>query len=156
MIKRYMAGAVLVLMAACGQKIKDDGIDFTIVDLEGQSQTFSQFRGKTVLLNVWATWCAPCIKEIPDLQDLHSNLQEQRVVILGVLLDSKSPEAAKPMVEKLAISYPTWYGDDDFARQFQIAVFPTTFIIDSTGKVVGRFDHAMGKAEFERALEKAM
>ncbi|MBX7153212.1 TlpA family protein disulfide reductase, partial [bacterium] len=118
---------LFLIFSGCGKKesiqpVNDGGINFTIQDLDGKTVSLSEYRGKTVLLNIWATWCGPCIKEIPELKEIHAELKNNGVVVLGVLLDSESPEKAKPIVyDELKIDYPTWYGDDAFARQFQIA-----------------------------------
>lgn len=141
-----------ISLSACGKKelAPDGGIDFTVTDLNGKAVTFSEYRGKTVLLNIWATWCGPCLKEIPDLKEIHRDYKDKGVVVLGVLLESESPEAAKPIVmDQLKIDYPTWYGNDEFAKQFRIQAFPTTVIIDKNGKIVS---HNVGLQNKERFL----
>ena len=74
---------------------------------------------------------------------------------MGVLLESQSPEAAKPIVDQLQINYPTWYGDDAFAKQFQIQAFPTTVIIDKNGKMVSRNVGLQNKERFLNLLKAA-
>ncbi|MBL7994249.1 TlpA family protein disulfide reductase [bacterium] len=161
-MKQIFSAIVIMLMMvsifSCGKKEAGLGgaVDFSITDLEGNSVKLSEYRGKTVLVNVWATWCAPCIKEIPDLKEIHAEYKDSNVVVLGVLLESQSPEAAKPMVvDQLQINYPTWYGDDAFAKQFQIQAFPTTIIIDKNGKVVSRNVGLQNKERFLNLLKAA-
>ena len=125
----------LLLLNSCSKKTVD-GIDFTIKDLEGKTVSLSQYRGKTVLLNIWATWCAPCKREIPDLKQIYADQKDHDVVVLGVLLASESAEKSKPFVQQLGIDYPVWYGDDTFEQMFNINAFPTTIIIDKNGKAV--------------------
>ncbi|NUM82496.1 TlpA family protein disulfide reductase [bacterium] len=152
---------LFLMLTGCGKKdtiptVNDGGINFTVKDLDGKTVSLSEYRGKTVLLNIWATWCGPCIKEIPDLKEIHTEQKNNGVVVLGVLLDSESPEKAKPIVyDELKIDYPTWYGDDAFARQFQVAAFPTTVIIDKEGKVVSTMIGQQNKERFMQALKKA-
>lgn len=141
---------------ACGNKQTTDGVvNFTVTDLDGKTMEFSQYRGKTVVLNVWATWCGPCLKEIPDLKEIHREFKDKGVVVLGVLLESESPEAAKPIVEQLTIDYPTWYGNDEFAKQFSIQAFPTTIIIDKNGKIVSQNVGLQNKDRFLNLLKAA-
>jgi cytochrome c-type biogenesis protein len=158
----FTAHAIIILFFfvffACGNKQApmDGAVNFTITDLDGKTVEFSQYRGKTVLLNIWATWCGPCLKEIPDLKEIHRDYKDKGVVVLGVLLDSESPEAAKPIViDQLKIDYPTWYGNDDFAKQFGIQAFPTTVIIDKNGKVVSQNLGLQNKERFLNLLKAA-
>lgn len=148
----------LLVLSGCAKKdgATDGGIDFTVTDLDGRTVQLSEFRGKTVLLNIWATWCGPCIKEIPDLKEIYEQLKDKDVVVLSVLLDSESPEAAKPIVrDQLKINYPTWYGNDAFAKQFQIQAFPTTVIIDKNGKIISRNVGLQNKERFLNLLKAA-
>ena len=132
----------------------DGGINFSIKDLDGRSVSFTEFRGKTVMLNIWATWCKPCLHEIPDLKALHEELKSKDVVVLGVLLESGSAEEARPMVvDQLKINYPVWYGDDAFARLFKVEAFPTTVIIDKNGKALKMMLGAQSKERFLDALK---
>ncbi len=160
---RLFIGFVYVSMlflsvSACGQKqaSSQGQVNFSATDLSGNKMEFSQYRGKTVLLNIWATWCGPCLKEIPDLKEIHEQYKDKDVVVLGVLLDSESPEAAKPIVEEqLKITYPTWYGDDAFAKQFGVQAFPTTVIIDKNGNVVSTNVGLQNKERFLNLLKAA-
>lgn len=148
---------LFILLSACSKKetIVEGSIDFTVTDLDGKTVSFSEFRGKTVILNIWATWCGPCLKEIPDLKEINLEYKDKGVVVLGVLLDSESPEAAKPIVEQLKIDYPTWYGNDAFAKQFGVQAFPTTVIIDKNGKAVSQNVGLQNKERFINLLKAA-
>ena len=153
---------ILVISAlavnACGKKQApvDDGINFTVKDLDGKTVHLSDFRGKTVLLNIWATWCAPCKREIPELKEIYTEQRNNDIVVLGVLLDSDSPEASKPIVRnELQINYPVWYGDDALAQQFNVQAFPTTVIIDKNGKKIKTMIGMQTKEKFLSALKEA-
>ncbi len=149
-------GCAVLLLSGCSKKQTMDGeVDFTIKDLNGKSVQLSQFRGKTVLLNIWATWCGPCKKEIPDLVQLHNETKDKNIVILGVLLESESAEAAKPIVESFAVNYPTWYGDQNFAELFKVEAFPTTVIFDPSGRVKRSMIGQQSKDRFVKALRDA-
>ena len=154
------------LALACGTKkpaenvalqlAQDGGIDFAIQDMEGNPVQLSQYRGKTVLLNIWATWCGPCKREIPDLNTVHAEFASKNVVVLGVLLESGPREDAKAAMEKnFVIQYPQWYGNEALGRQFEVIAFPTTIVIDKSGKIVDRMIGQQTKERFVDALTKA-
>ncbi|HMW32903.1 MAG TPA: TlpA disulfide reductase family protein [bacterium] len=145
-----------LMSSGCNKPGSGGAVDFTIKDLDGNTVSLSQYRGKTVLLNIWATWCGPCKKEIPDLIALHNEMKDKDVVVLGVLLESESAEASKPTVKEFNINYPVWYGDDAFAQQFQVQAFPTTVIIDKNGKSVKTMIGLQSKAKFEAAVREAL
>ncbi len=81
-------------------------IDFTLRTLDGKSVTLSQHKGKVVLVNVWATWCTPCLAEMPHLQALHTELGPQGLVVLGIATDDPRQEALiKPLVKSKGVTY---------------------------------------------------
>jgi len=134
----------------------DGGINFIAKNLDGQEVQLSAYRGKTVLLNIWATWCGPCKKEIPDLNIIHQNYKDKDVVVLGILLESGPLEQAKKVVaDEFKIDYPTLYGDDKIARQFEVIGFPLTVIIDKNGNVRAKMLGQQTKERFVNALKDA-
>ena len=117
-------------------------IDFTLKDQYGNTHTLSDYKGKTVFLNFWATWCSPCRAEMPDIQKLYEEFQQEDVVILGVAAPNlgreKSEEGIKGFLEENGYTYPVVM--DTEAEVFQaygINSFPTTFMIDKDGNVFG-------------------
>ena len=117
-------------------------IDFTLKDQYGNTHTLSDYKGKTVFLNFWATWCSPCKAEMPDIQKLYEEFQQEDVVILGVAAPNlgreKSEEGIKGFLEENGYTYPVVM--DTEAEVFQaygINSFPTTFMIDKDGNVFG-------------------
>ncbi len=159
----------LLTLIACGAKkppnenpgasmsaIDDGGINFTARNFDGEEVQLADYRGKTVLLNIWATWCGPCKKEIPDLNIISRDYQDKDVVVIGVLLESGPLEQAKKVVaEEFTIDYPTWIGDDAFARQFDVIGFPLTVIIDKAGKIRTKMLGQQTRATFVNALKEA-
>lgn len=157
---------IALLIVACGrqkpvevtavQLATDGGIDFAVQDLNGGPVQLSQYRGKVVLLNIWATWCGPCKKEIPDLNEIHAEYGSQDVVVLGVLLESGTREEVKAALDKdFTLHYPQWLGDEKLSRQFEISGFPTTIIIDKEGKIRERLIGQHTKKQFIAALQSA-
>lgn len=117
-------------------------IDFTLKDQYGNTHTLSDYKGKTVFLNFWATWCSPCKAEMPDIQKLYEEFQQEDVVILGVAAPNlgreKSEEGIKGFLEEKGYTYPVVMDTEAEAFQaYGINSFPTTFMIDKDGNVFG-------------------
>ena len=119
-------------------------IDFTLKDQYGNTHTLSDYKGKTIFLNFWATWCPPCRAEMPDIQKLYEEFQqeEEDIVILGVAAPSlgreKSEEGIKGFLEENGYTYPVLMDTEAEAFQaYGINSFPTTFMIDKDGNVFG-------------------
>ncbi len=117
-------------------------IDFTLKDQYGNTHTLSDYKGKTVFLNFWATWCSPCRAEMPDIQKLYEEFQQEDVVILGVaapnLGKEQSEEGIRTFLEANGYTYPVVMDTEAEAFQaYGINSFPTTFMIDKDGNVFG-------------------
>ena len=150
--------AILPLLAADNsmQQIANRGTqsrvapDWQLKDLEGKSVKLSDFKGKVVILNFWATWCPPCRREIPDFVALQKQYADKGLVIIGVSLDEGGAAVVKSFVNKMGINYPVVMGDQKtIAAYGGIQVVPTTFIIDKTGKVAAQHEGGAGRATFE-------
>lgn len=103
-------------------------------DTEGQAYRYADFDGKWLVINYWATWCAPCIKEIPEL--IRLNDQHDNIVVFGVNYDEPGPEEMADAIAKMKITFPVYQTDP--YRQFGIerpAVLPTTVIVDPRGEL---------------------
>lgn len=119
--------------------------DFTLTDLEGNEVSLSDFKGKVIIIDFWATWCGPCKMEIPSFIKLQEDYQDD-VVILGVSLDQGGPKAVVPFAKKMNINYPIVYGDGSVVQAYGgIRGIPTTFVVDRDfniqRKYVGYTDH---------------
>jgi len=121
--------------------------DFTLTDMEGKKLTMSDFEGKIIILDFWATWCGPCKMEIPSFIKLQEDYKDD-VVVLGVSLDQGGPRAVVPFAKQMKINYPVVYGDGNVIQAYGgIRSIPTTFIIDKDfniqRKYVGYTDHSV-------------
>ena len=117
-----MSAAAIVLAAAL------------LTDLQGRSHSVEAYRGKWVVLNVWATWCAPCIKEMPELEALAQARSD--VVVLGLSARGENPERLRQFALALRVNYPIIAGNDANLRDLAIKAYPTTLLYDPEGKLV--------------------
>lgn len=109
---------------------------FTVETLEGQTISAESLRGKVILLNFWATWCGPCIAEIPDLIQLQ-NKYERQFQVIGLSVDAGSPEDVKRFVQEKKINYPIAIVSSDLQGKFGgVMGLPTSFIVNTNGRIV--------------------
>ena len=103
----------------------------------GKTVKFSDFRGKVVILNFSATWCAPCRLEIPYLIELQKRYGDRGLAVIGVSLDEQGPDVVKEFVKQLGVNYPIVIGNEKITEAYGgIEGIPTTFVIDRQGRVV--------------------
>lgn len=115
--------------------------DFTLPDLNGQEVTLSQFKGKVVFLNFWATWCPPCIEEIPSINALQKKFKNNDFVILTVNIDQTGRENIKKFVDSRGLEFRVLLDpkSDVSAGKYGITGVPETFLIDRNGIVIERY-----------------
>jgi peroxiredoxin len=124
---------------------------WALTNLDGTVLHSSNLLGRVVVFNVWATWCPPCIKEIPDLQALHTAHQAQGLTVLGVSVDQEGPAKVKDFVQRNSITYPVVMSDEAVLQSFSaLGPIPTTFIIDRQGQFVARYVGPLPREELER------
>lgn len=126
-------------------------LDFTLASITGGEVRLSDYKGQVILLNFWATWCAPCRKEIPWLVELHDEYRERGVVVLGVSVD-ESVAHVKPFVETLQVSYPILIGKDraDVKEAFgPLLGFPTSVLVTRNGMICTRHTGITSKAQLD-------
>ena len=129
--------------------------DFTFNDSAGQPVKLSASPGKTVLLNLWATWCAPCVKELPSLDPLQAELGGDRFRVVLVSVDRKGLEVAAPFLERVGVRTLRTAADpkSELARAFGTSGLPTSILIGPDGRVLGRM---LGDAEWDSPEAKAL
>ncbi len=127
--------------------------DFALSTLDGDTLRMADLHGDWVLLNFWATWCAPCLVEIPDLAALHTDLNPHGFHVVGVSLDEEGFGVVEPFAQKLEISYPLVVDNGTMAAAYGgIYSLPTTFLIDADGQVINRFVGLFPSAEMHAPL----
>ena len=109
--------------------------DFTLKDANGQTVKLSDYKGKVVLLNFWATWCGPCALEIPWFQQFQQEYRSKGFEVLGVSMDEDGWNAVKPYIAEHKINYRVVLGNDSVGELYGgVDSLPTTFIIDREGR----------------------
>mgnify|MGYP001033631536 CR=1 FL=1 len=124
--------------------------DFKVTDLTGKSISLSDYRGKVLFLNFWATWCPPCRAEIPEFVEVYGEQKAKGLEILGISLDSKGKEAVAAFVNKYKINYPvvleTRNMTEKLVNDYRPGQFiPTTIIIDKQGQIRNKHVGQMSK-----------
>ena len=133
--------------------------DFTLPDLQGHAVHLAALRGKVVFVNVWATWCPPCVEEMPTIQQLYERLNSRGLEILAVSLDALGVQVVAPFIQSHRLSFPTLLDTKNLVqRLYRTTGVPESFIVDKRGilveKVVGPRDWVQPQllAQFERLL----
>jgi cytochrome c-type biogenesis protein len=131
--------------------------DFTLESLDGKNMKLSDFRGKAVLLNFWATWCGPCKIEMPWFVELQQQYGGQGLQIVGVAMDDASKEDIAKFTKEMGVNYPVLIGKESVGDQYGgIPALPESFFISRDGKIVDKIMGLEGKAEIETAIKKAL
>lgn len=109
---------------------------FSLKDTENNLHTLDKYKGKWVLVNFWATWCPPCLMEIPDFVELQKKLPH-KIAIIGIAMDYKNPKDVINFAKEQKINYPIVLGDRKIASQIgSVTMFPTSYLYNPQGKLV--------------------
>jgi len=120
--------------------------DFSVTDLEGRTVRLSALRGKVVLLNLWTTWCAPCVEEMPSIERLYATLRGDDFALLAVSQDEEGKRAVEPFVARMRLSFPVFVDPDhQVGDRYGVWGYPETFVIDRNGRVV---EHVIGPRDW--------
>jgi thiol-disulfide isomerase/thioredoxin len=139
----WLAGLLLMLTASWVQA------DFKVTDTTGKTHTLSGYKGKWVLVNYWATWCPPCLEEIPDLIELHDN-KKNNLVVIGIALDYRNAKQVTDFAEGLLVTYPIVLGNPRVVNQIgPVQGLPTTYLYNPDGKMVAQQVGAITRAAVE-------
>lgn len=132
--------------------------DLTLETMDGQSLDLAAQEGRVLLINFWATWCAPCRKEIPDLKKLHSDLNAEGLTVIGVALDQDGAEVVKPFADQLDINYPIVIDSEGSTESEFGPVYglPTTVVVDPNGQITKRVIGIFPVEEMRPTLEEML
>lgn len=147
---------LLSVLVAGVARAEPEPVDFSLPDIQGKQRSLAEFRGKWVVVNYWATWCPPCLEEIPDLQAFHDRHHQKDAVVLGVNFEDIPQEQLKAFVDENFISYPVLRNGDmaPAHERLDVGGLPTTYIISPEGVPLARQVGSITGADIERFIEK--
>jgi len=130
------------------------GANFMLQDTAGIKHQLANYKGKWVLVNYWATWCPPCLEEVPDLVNLYDQRRKKDLMIFGVVFDYESVQSVKEYVDDMLMSYPVVLGDDQVIAQIGSAdVLPTTFFYNPQGELVSYQEGLLTRSSIESYIK---
>jgi peroxiredoxin len=131
--------------------------DFTLPSLDGRKVKLSDYRGKAVLLNFWATWCPPCKVEMPWFEDLQKQYAHDGLVVLGVAMDDSEPATIAKFASQLGVNYEVLLGTDKVSDDYgDVQYLPTTFYIGRDGTIVDKSTGLLDRKQIENSVRKTL
>ena len=144
---RWLAAMLFGLIALSAQA-------FTLTDTNGKTHRLADYKGKWVLVNFWATWCPPCLEEIPDLIALHEN-QKNNLIVIGVALDYRDAKQVTDFAQSMQVSYPIVLGNPKLTSQIgPVDGLPTSYLYNPAGKLVAHQVGAVTKEAVEDYIQR--
>lgn len=148
-MRKYLLVLILLLTATISQANQN----FVLKDMAGRQHQLSSYAGKWVIVNYWATWCPPCLEEIPDLVNLYDQRKDKDLMIIGVAFEYKNAKEVETFVDDMLMSYPIVLGSDKVIGQIGPAtVLPSTYIYNPQGKLVKIRHGLITKAYIEKLI----
>jgi peroxiredoxin len=148
------SGPATVRASVKAEKDRKPAPNFTLTDASGKQVKLSDFKGKVVLLNFWATWCGPCKVEIPWFIEFQQTYKDRDFVVLGVSFDDDGWKSVRPYMEQKKINYRVMIGDDLTAQHFGgVESLPTTFLVDRSGRIASVHIGLVSKSDYKNEIE---
>ncbi len=165
MTRLVRAIGVLLLVAGC--RVEEPGgvgeagaaamaPDFALEALDGASVALADYRGQPIIIDFWATWCAPCVYQSPVLNAFWESHRDDGVMVFGVSVDAGGRESVEPFADEHEIRYPVLLGDEDLAQQFGALGFPTLYVVAPDGSIDSVHVGVVSEEELEVALAAAL
>jgi cytochrome c biogenesis protein CcmG/thiol:disulfide interchange protein DsbE len=126
---------------------------FSLADASGQQVKLSDFKGKVVLLNFWATWCGGCQTEIPWFVDFYNKYKDAGLSVIGVSMDDDGYQSVTPYVKEKNVNYTILVGPQELAKRYAVEAMPVTLLIDRAGKIATTHVGLVTKAEYQTEIE---
>jgi len=157
MFKKTITAVLLAvaLLAGClnrGQQSETQAPDFTLKDLAGKKVTLSEYRGKVVLLEFWATWCPPCRAAIPGLEKLHTTYKDKGLIVLAISMDEGGWDEVKAFARDYGITFTVLRVNEDVVAKYQVRSIPMTLLVNKEGKIVKRYLGLGGDDDLEKDI----
>jgi peroxiredoxin len=168
---RLTAAALLsVFLGACGSsseqtthaavkpnRERQTAPDFALKDVNGATVRLSDYRGKVVLLNFWATWCGPCKIEVPWFIEFEQVNKDRGFAVVGISMDEEGWAVVKPFLAEMNVNYRTLLGNDIIAQLYGgVDALPTSFLIDRDGKVASMHQGLIGKNTYKNEIQELL
>ena len=154
---RLLFGPLFALPVVMCANVQAEPVDFTLPDMENKPHKLSDYRGKWVVVNYWATWCPPCIQEIPSFIELQDSYKAKGFSVVAFSVDDGDPAALYKLIEKYGINYPVLLADLDISRGFGgVSGIPVTFLVNRQGEIVKKYlgyvEHDVLEEEIKKML----
>ncbi len=130
-------------------------VEWNLKTPDGKELTSAEFKGKPHVLNFWATWCPPCVAEMPDLVKAQEGFEGRGLTIVGISLDRRA-DLVPPFAKKVGVNFPLAMDDGKLAAAYGVEVIPTTIVIDKDGQVRARHVGAITRAELEAMVKPVL
>jgi peroxiredoxin len=151
--RTIIAWLVLALLPAVIQA--SDNTDYELRDMDGKSHRVSDNRGKWLIINFWATWCSPCIEEMPELERFYKQ-NKSSAQVWGVTFEDTDKARIHQFIKQLGITYPVLgYGQDPLTGFGTVTVLPTTFVIDRQGLFLHRFEGPITAQDITEVIDQS-
>jgi thiol-disulfide isomerase/thioredoxin len=152
MLKSFLSRFLFFLMASMPAWAPAMAAEaFTLTDASGKSYRLSDYRGKWVIVNFWATWCPPCLEEIPDLVSISESRKD--VQVFGIAMEFRDARQVLQFADGMFVNYPIVLGDEKIAARIgRVSGLPTTFIYDPRGELATRHVGKLTRIQIERLI----
>ena len=150
-----ICGLSSMVLTGCARAEKAPA--WTLPDLQGKKISLADYKGKIVIINFWATYCPPCIQEIPDFIDIAKEYKDKGVVVIGLSVDSVQPSEVEAFVKKAGINYPVVMATEEVTDKYGAGDgIPVTVIVAPNGKIVGVEQGLTSKDYLETHIKKLL
>jgi peroxiredoxin len=144
-VKRFVVLSIILmaLLAGCTDHGASQPVtvasDFSLQDMSGKTVKLSDYKGKVVLLEFWATWCPPCRASVPGLQKLHMAYKDKGLVLLAVSMDEGGLDEVRSFIKESGITYTVLKGTEDVAMKYDVRSIPMMLVLNKEGKIAKRY-----------------